>query len=228
MPTTTHTAQPLEFARTENLMTVARPKLVRILPGGVVVMLLTWSIAWCAARMLIVKQNLDHSDAIVVLAGAATYAERILHAAKLFNEGRASRIVLTDDHQRAAWSQAKQSNPFFVEWGSEELQRQGVPPKNIEIISPAHLGTQYEAERIRQYVESEKLSSIVIVTSAYHSRRALALVQSSLRNSKVIVGMDPVGTGQQTPPPATWWLHARGWQMVGGEYLKLVYYALQK
>lgn len=209
-------------------MTVARTKFVRILLGSLVVILVTWSFAWCAARMLIVKQQIDHADAIVVLAGAATYAERIQHAAELYNQGRAFQIVLTNDNQRAAWSQTKQTNPLFVEWGAEELRRLGVSPEHIVTISPAHLGTEYEAERIRQYAENEKLSSITIVTSAYHSRRALAMFESALRNSKVIVGMDPVSPGQQTPVPATWWLHPRGWQMVGGEYVKLGYYALQK
>jgi hypothetical protein len=38
------------------------------------------------------------------------------------------------------------------------------------------------------------------------------------------VGLDPVDTGIQTPPPATWWLHGRGWKLVLGEYLKLIYY----
>jgi len=41
----------------------------------------------------------------------------------------------------------------------------------------------------------------MIVTSAYHSRRALWTFQRVFSDSGVKLGLDPVPTGQQTPGP---------------------------
>jgi hypothetical protein len=40
----------------------------------------------------------------------------------------------------------------------------------------------------------------------------------------VKIGIESAPTGQQTPPPFYWWLTARDWQMVAGEYVKSLYY----
>ena len=37
----------------------------------------------------------------------------------------------------------------------------------------------------------------------------------------------PVAPGEETPAPCCWWVTARGWQMVAGEYVKLIYYRLR-
>ena len=55
----------------------------------VVVCIVAWLVAWAAAQWLIVRAELSHADALVVLAGSSAYTERALHAAQLFNEGRA-------------------------------------------------------------------------------------------------------------------------------------------
>jgi len=71
--------------------------------GRVVLLLfLAWSIlAWGAARALVVRAELPHADALVVLAGSATYVERTQRAAQLFANGVAARIVLTTKTCRA-------------------------------------------------------------------------------------------------------------------------------
>ncbi|MDQ3087259.1 MAG: YdcF family protein [Acidobacteriota bacterium] len=64
---------------------------------------------------------------------------------------------------------------------------------------------------------------ILIVTSAYHSRRALWTFEKVFATEDVKIGIESAPTGQQTPP-FYWWLTARGWQMVAGEYVKSLYY----
>ena len=181
-------------------------------------------LAWIAAKGLIVKAELSQADAIAVLAGSSTYRERTHRAAQLFNDGRAARIALTNDNQRSGWSGAGQRNPLFVERAVDELKRQGVPIERIEIVPGAVTTTYDEAVHLHQYALERNLRSILVVTSAYQSRRALWTLRRVFEPSDVMIGVDSAEPGEQSPRPATWWLHRLGWKLVPGEYVKIIYY----
>jgi len=176
---------------------------------------------------LIVRDPLDSADAIVVLSGSSTLAERVQHAARLYSQHRSKRILLTTDNRQGGWSAAEQRNPYFDEIAVKELSRLGVPPQDIEVVRPPVNSTWDEALLIREYSKTHNFRSILIVTSSYHSRRALWTFRTMFEDSDTHVGVDPVETGIQTPPPATWWFHTRGWQLVVVEYLKLIYYLVR-
>src|ERR1043165_3340359 len=72
-------------------------------------------IAWAAARFLIVGAEVQSPDAIVVLSGSSTYLERASWAAKLYREGRAPLVVLTDDGVMSGWDNREDRNPMFYE-----------------------------------------------------------------------------------------------------------------
>ena len=191
---------------------------------GLLILAAWWLIAWVAAEMLIVRSEMNRADALVVLAGSSTYVERSARAAKLFHEGRAPVIVLTNDNVPGGWSVAEQRNPFHVELAAAELKRLGVPAERIEVVPGIVSSTYEEALRIRDYAGSHNLQSILIVTSAYQSRRALWTLRRVFHGTGVSIGLDAVAPGQQAPSSATWWWHALGWQMVPGEYAKMIYY----
>jgi uncharacterized SAM-binding protein YcdF (DUF218 family) len=183
-----------------------------------------WLVAWLGARALIVRAPLERADAIVVLSGSSTLAERTHHAARLYSQNRAPKILLTTDNHQGGWSSAEQRNPYFHEIAVKELSRLGVPSQNVEVVRPPVASTWDEAQLISEYSKAHSLRSILIVTSGYHSRRALRTFRTLLEDTTTEVGLDPVETGIQTPPPATWWMYPRGWQLVFVEYLKLIYY----
>jgi len=185
-----------------------------------------WLFAWLAAHWLIVSVPLDHVDTIVVLSGSSTIIERAQHAAKLYSEKRAPKIILTNDDRKGGWLSAEQRNPYFYEIATKELRQSGVPQENIELLEPAVHSTWDEAILIGQYSQSHNLGSILIVTSSYHSRRAFWTFRTLLKGGTQ-VGIDPVEPGIQTPAPGTWWLYGRGWSLVFFEYLKLIYYRLR-
>lgn len=198
-------------------------RLVRVL----VVLLVVWlPLGWIGARALIVSAELPQADVIVVLGGSSTYVERTSAAAQLFGSGRAPKIILTDDGQQGGWSSAEQRNPFFVERARQELERANVPAEKIEVLPPLVSSTYDEAVLLREYAKSHQMRSMLVVTSAYHSRRALWTLRRVFEGSGVELGLESPPPGWQTPQPATWWLHLQGWQVVAGEYVKLVYYWL--
>lgn len=185
--------------------------------------------AWifCApflAERLIVEKPLEKADVIVVLGGSSVFIERTQAAAQLFKQGVAPKIFLTNDGMNAGWSKTEQRNPPYVELAKQSLVGQGVSSEAIEILPEQVNGTFDEAELLQQKAGENSWKSILIVTSAYHTRRALWTFEKVFAETETKIGIQSAPTGQQTPPPFYWWLTARGWQMVAGEYVKSLYY----
>jgi len=201
---------------------VSRRRVLKVL----VLVLAVWVIlAWVAGRALIVKAEIGSADALVVLSGSSSYLERTQKAAELFRQGRAPVVLLTDDHTRGGWSQPLQTNPYFVDRATEELIKQGVPAERIRIVPGVAESTRSEALIVKDYAAAHGFRSVLIITSAFHSRRALRTFRTSFAATGIIVGLDP-SSGSRTSA-ALWWLSPSGWRDVAGEYIKLVYYWLK-
>lgn len=194
---------------------------------AILLLCLCWLIAWFAARALIVSAPLEHADVIVVLSGSSAFVERTQLAAQLYGAGQAEKIILTNDNRQGGWLSVEQRNPYFYERARWELQRQGVPASQIEVIGPPVDGTWDEALALRNFAAASRIRSVLIVTSAYHSRRALWTFRHVLADSGVTIGLMACAPGGETPRPGAWWLHLRGWRMVPAEYLKMIYYRLR-
>lgn len=190
-----------------------------------VVCAVAWPVfAWAAAELLIVKSEPFAADAIVVLSGSSTYLERADWAAGLYRESRAPVVILTDDKLTSGWNGAEERNPYFYELAARELQNRGVPKERIQVISKAARGTYDESLNVCEYARSHQFTKLLIVTSAYHSRRALWSVRHACPGYEIETGVDGPPPGWQTPSPWRWWLHRWGWRVVAGEYVKLAYY----
>jgi uncharacterized SAM-binding protein YcdF (DUF218 family) len=189
------------------------------------ILFLAWiSLAPFLAERLIVEKSPERADAILVLGGSATFKERTEKAAELYRKGISAKILLTDDGGRAGWSRAEQRNPKFVELARKALIERNVPADAIEIIEPPVEGTIDEARALAATVKDRNLKSVLLVTSAYHTRRALWTFTRVLAGRDVEIGIESAQTGIQTPTPRYWWLSTAGWNLVAGEYVKSAYY----
>ena len=176
------------------------------------------------AKRLIVEKSLESADVILVLGGSAVYIERTEKAAELYRQGIAPKIVLTDDGEKTGWSRAERRNIPYVELAQRNLIALGVPAENIEIIKPIGSGTIYEAQEFKEKAAREKWQTVLLVTSAYHTRRTLWTFSRVFENQQIKFGIAAPSAGRQTPPPFFWWLVPRGWNFVAGEYVKSFYY----
>ena len=199
----------------------------RIVTTLLLVMLFWPVFAWAAARALIVNADLASADAIVILSGSHNYIERTHKAADLFRQRRAPLVLLTDDNTRGGWSSALQTNPYFVDRARDELIKQGVAAERIRVIPGTVSSTHEEVLTIKEYAVAQGFRSLLVVTSAYHSRRALRSLRQTFDGTGTVVGLDPVPVGDETPSPALWWLRVEGWRSVAGEYAKLIYYSFK-
>lgn len=172
-----------------------------------------------------VEAPMEHADAIVVLSGSRAFKERTQKAAELYRRGVAPKIILTNDNRQGGWSSVKQRNPYYYERSRDELLKSGVGIDAIEVLFQPVSSTLDEAVLLDNYCKQHSVRSIIVVTSAYHSRRALMTFRALFSSTQV--GLIHAGTELQTPRPATWWLHLSGWGSVPPEYPKWLYYRLR-
>jgi len=148
--------------------------------------------------------------------------ERVEKAAELYKEGLAPRIILTNDNQQGSWDNAQQRNPFFFEKSFDELVSRNVPKDAIEVLKTPVSSTHDEAQIVESYGRQHQFGSIMIITSDYHSRRALWTFHRVIGKGQISVGVEPV----ISTSPWSWWLHLSGWKSIPVELVKFVYYRL--
>ena len=180
-------------------------------------------IAWLLGSFLVVEKPLERADAIVVLSGSAEFEERCDTAAELFHRNVADKIFLTDDGNRSGWDSEAQRNPLFVERATRRLVELGVEPESIEIIAGPVQGTADEARVFAQTAKERRLTSVMLVTSAYHTRRARWTFERASAGT-IKFGITSPPAVRITDGPCCWWLSPERLKTVGTEYIKLGYY----
>jgi len=165
---------------------------------------------------LVVDRTLPHADALVVMAGEKPI--RIPAAARLYKQGKAEKILLTNDGIFSSWSQEKQRNLYEVEWAEESLLKMKVPKSAIVKLPYSASGSIYDALNTRAFVLEKGIKSICIVTSDYHSKRSLWTFERVFRGCPIVIGVHPVKSG------VTALAGYRKVTPLGLEFLKYLYY----
>lgn len=129
------------------------------------------------------------SDAIVLLAGA--FQERAPAAAMLYRDGYAPKIILANDGVFSGWSTEYNRNLYQVEWAEEELVTLGVPRNRIIKLPFYGSATIFDALAVKRYLLKNNMKKIIIVTSDYHTRRALWTFKYMLREYSTDITIYP-------------------------------------
>ncbi len=174
-------------------------------------------------RFLVVQNTLRQADVIFLHTGDVS--NRPPAAAKLLKQGFGQRIVI-----------ARSESPLHVQLGlapnSTDLSIQvllklGVPAEKIvELPFPGGVTSSYdEALALRDYADTQGVRSVIVVTSAVHTRRSAWILERVLRNSRVELIMHPVADHRYAV--SNWWTHEAGLTHHVDEYLKLAHYWLK-
>jgi uncharacterized SAM-binding protein YcdF (DUF218 family) len=155
------------------------------------------------------------ADVIVVLGG--DHPARTLTAIDLYERGLAPALWLTGDvpapGRQVSVAEAARYLAFT----------RGIPYER-QLLLPS-TSTWEDAAQIRTAVEQEQVRSLLVVTSWYHSRRALCVINHHLADLDVLVSYTP--STYTLPTSAHWWKRPIGWWHNTREALAFVYYGVR-
>jgi uncharacterized SAM-binding protein YcdF (DUF218 family) len=168
--------------------------------------------------MLIVSEEIDAPDAIVVLASHEW--ERLPVAALIAHRHPAARVWLTLPVE------VTEHNCFECADRVEWLTAEGIAEQRVTVLPQRVVNTYDEARATAAFVHAHPVDRLVIVTSAYHGRRALATFRHLFTRTGVRahVGLAPALSSAQ---PARWWRRRYDRDYVAYEWAGIVYYALR-
>ncbi len=149
-------------------------------------------------------------DAIVAVSGGDTQS-RAREAIELYKSGWAPRLIFSGAAQ-------DKSGPSNAEAMRDIALDAGVPADDV-ITEEEGETTRQNAENTLNIFVDNDISSVILVTSGYHQRRA-SLEFNKRAGSTVTVRNHPVSIDRQWSN--LWWLTPTGWYLAGSELVKVV------
>ena len=148
-------------------------------------------------------------DAIVAVSGGDT-AARVDEAVKLFNNGWASKLILSG----AAQDKTGPSNAAAMKDMAVEA---GVPALSIWLDEYSE-NTKQNAQNTKTIFIEVDIKSAILVTSGYHQRRAS--LEFERRNKIVKILSHPVASDKDWS--FRWFMSPRGWWLAVGEIVRII------
>ena len=149
------------------------------------------------------------ADAIVAISGGDTRA-RTTEAISLYQHGWAKKIIFSG----AAFDPDSPSNADVMR---QQALESGVPVSAI-VLDTTSRSTQQNASNTSTIFEQNDIKSVILVTSAYHQRRAY--LEFKKYSPEVAVRNHPIANDDQWS--GLWWLTPQGWWLAGGELVKIM------
>ena len=166
--------------------------------------------------VLALSEPIRAPDAIVTL-GSHEW-ERLPLAARLARGNPRAALLLTMP------AHATIDNCYRCEERVDWLVRAGVSRQRIVVLEPRVRNTYDEAAATFSYAATRSIHSVLIVTSPYHGRRALATFRKVFRSSPVRVGIE-TAPREANAHPRLWWMSAHDRIYVAYESAAIVWYA---
>ncbi len=182
--------------------------------------LFRYSLLVAFAKFVIVDQPQQTVDMIYVINGEVE--TRPFHAAELYLAGVAPKIVIP----RAEESPANKAGvmPHTTDVAIQIMEGLGVPSEDIvELRIPGGVTSTFdEAVLLREYTDENNIQTAVLVTSAFHTRRANWIMQRQMVGSSttLTVSAAPHWGYDET----NWWTKEAGLISLTNEYIKMGYY----
>ncbi len=175
-------------------------------------------LVWLAGDQLTVRHSPKVADAIVVFSGDGessyinqSYQRRALDAIQYYKFGYAPLILI---------SSGRDQTFSEVEIIRSLLTNRGVPASSIEILGKYPKSTYENVIFVRDALAKHEAKSILLITSPYHSRRALWVWRKAMPEL-VVLAPTLVDTPKENPQ---WSASIDQIKIVCYEYLAIIYY----
>ena len=201
-------------------MSADRRRRRRLLWPLTILFLLTtvWA-AFNAGNGLVVSRDIGRPDAIVMLASHEW--ERLPAAAAVARQYPVSRLILTVPIKVTKW------NCHQCPERPAQLEAEGVPLDRIVLLTGDPAANTYgEALSVRRYLTGQPVKKLLVVTSPYHTRRALRVFDHVVGPSGVEVGVLPASAFSPANP-RRWWLGVYDRGYVPYEWAGILYYRVK-
>jgi len=149
----------------------------------VIVMKLYSPLFWLIGEQLIVSDSIEKSDAIVVFSGDGeasyqnlSYQERALNAINIYKDGYADKIFL---------SSGREQTIADVEIIKLYLTSKNVSETSIYILDKYPNSTYQNVNLVKEKLVKNNVSSIIFVTSPYHSLRSVLTWKKNAPNIRI-------------------------------------------
>ena len=175
---------------------------------------------------LVVEDTLQPASAIIVLSGRPPL--RVLEAARLYNDGWAPKIILTQPLKGAHVYAFESLGIDFMEaheYEQEALLRSGVPDEAIMVVEEEVENTLAELRTTLLLLSPSPDTVLIIVTSNYHTRRT-SEIWNYLTDGR-IKGIVRWTRSDTSFEPATWWKSRDSIKYLVNEYMGLINYWLE-
>ena len=146
------------------------------------------------AESWVIDEPAPHADAIVVLGDDNFYADRATRAAELFRQGVAPVVVASGRRLRP--------NAGVSELIEHDLVERGVPKERVIRFTHDADNSKEEAIAVTKLAGDHHWKSLVLVTSNYHTRRALYIF-SKVAPTGTLVSVASARDGDFDP--TRWW-----------------------
>lgn len=150
------------------------------------------------------------ADAIVAISGGDT-AARTAEAIKLYKNGWANKLIFSGAAQ-------DKSGPSNAEIMKKQAIFYDIPENNI-IIEESSVNTHENASNTQALISANNLKRIILVTSAYHQKRASLEFQKRAGDSMIVIN-HPVANDKQWTK--NWYITPAGWWLAVGELVKII------
>lgn len=196
-----------------------RRRLIRLgLAIGVIVVLgLTHPTLLTGFANLFRVDNPVPSDAILVLLGGPEH--RPNRAAELYRAGIAPVVLLgtSSVNPTDIWKE--------TEVTVERLVSLGVPRSAIHVFPGLVTSTREEAEKLAEYAKLHRVKRVTVVTTSFHTARALWIFRKLLRGTGIEIRM--AAAAHPGYSETTWYRSDEGMVSYFSEAIKTVYYRLR-
>ena len=174
------------------------------------------------AEFYTVNNATSGADAIVILSGGK--ATRIPHALNLFSEDYASRLLLTDGKKmNARFAHLFATNEEIALAMIAELKL-SVPIITVPSLKGGATSTFDEAYDLRKFSETAGFKRLILVTDAFHTRRAYHAFQTVFSGSEIHLEMSAAKNDFYNE--SNWWTSDQGISAYVLESIKYPVYLL--
>lgn len=149
------------------------------------------------------------ADAIIAVSGGDTTA-RTDEAVLLYQNGWAPKLIFSG-------AALDKSGPSNAEAMRRHAREAGVPDEDI-LTEEYGETTKQNAEKTQTIFEANNISSVILVTSPYHQRRAG--LEFAKRSTGVSIRNHPARNDSQWS--SVWWATPSGWYLAISELVKII------